>query len=60
MKNIIYGLIIGLLFGFSASVIASGKYESSSYDASSRVGYGKYNGTIVPIQVTADGKIITQ
>ena len=39
--------------------VAFAKYESGSNDAASVVGYGKYNGAIVPILVDSSGVLQT-
>lgn len=56
-KNIIY-LVVGMMIGAMVSPVFA-KRESSSVDATSIVGYGKYNGVLVPIRVDADGVLQT-
>ncbi len=54
MKKLLVLLFIGLLI----SSPASAKTESSSEDATSVLLYGKYNDTLVPVKVAADGSIV--
>jgi len=58
MKRFIIGLVLGVLMGtFITAAIA--KYESSSADAGSEVGYGKVavTGVLIPFLVDADGTL---
>ncbi len=52
-------LVVGFTLGTFVSVVLA-KYESTSLDAMSVVGYGNYSGAIVAIQVDANGKVVLQ
>ena len=55
IKNISF-IVCGFAIGISIAT-AFAKYESSSNDAWSVVGYGKNGTTLVPILVDADGVV---
>jgi len=59
MKNAIFGIIVGLIFGSAIAAVAASKYESSSADAKSVVLYGQGPSGIVAIEVDANGVIQT-
>ena len=50
-------LLVLLLMGILVSSPAFAKRESSSEDATSVLLYGKYNDTLVPVKVAADGSV---
>ncbi len=50
-------LLVLLLMGLLISSPAFAKSESSSEDATSVLLYGKYNDTLVPVKVAADGSV---
>ena len=52
-------LLVLLLMGLLISSPVSAKRESSSEDATSVLLYGKYNDTLVPVKVAADGSVGT-
>jgi hypothetical protein len=56
-------LIIGIVIGFVLAATfawAKAKYEAGSRDAASVVAYGGSGANIIPVQVTANGNLITQ
>ena len=59
MRQLIIGIIIGFVLA-TTFAWAKAKYESNSRDAASVVGYGGSGANIIPIQVTANGNLITQ
>ena len=56
MKNLVIGIFLGLFLG-TLITAAIAKYESSSSDAASVVGYGNYSGAIVQLKVSSDGTL---
>jgi hypothetical protein len=58
MKKIIY-FLSGFILATAINV-SFAKFESSSYDAASSVGYGYYGSTILPIAVDADGVVLVE
>jgi len=61
MKNLVIGFIIGLLIATAISAAFARvfpKYESQSPSVKSIVGYGKFEGTIVPILVDSEGRLL--
>lgn len=49
-----FGLLMALLIGTASAAL----FESGTKDAQPTVLYGKYNNTIVPVKVAADGSVI--
>jgi hypothetical protein len=57
MKKFIFGLLIGLIFGWVMTTLAA-KYESSSFDAQPVMGYGKSENSIYRLKTLSDGTLV--